>query len=110
MGVDEHRWLKLLIPFFGRTAVKVRSLAHQVELLENTTRELQQVGRQVQSLEEFRQKVDRRNRVIDELQEQLSKQQSVIEKLTKRVETLKLEKDESGVSIWAAARKKRRNF
>jgi predicted SAM-dependent methyltransferase len=87
MGADKRRWLELLIPSFG--------LRQQLEVLENTRRELQeQVGRQVQSLEEFRQKVERRNRIMDELQEQLSKQQSVIEKLTKRVEALQLERDQ----------------
>jgi predicted SAM-dependent methyltransferase len=87
MGADKHRWLELLIPSFR--------LRQQLEVLENTRRELQeQVGRQVQSLEEFRQKVERRNRIIDELQEQLSKQQLVIEKLTKRVEALQLERDQ----------------
>jgi SAM-dependent methyltransferase len=95
MGVHEHRWLKLLLPFFGRTAVKVRSLAQQVELLENTKRELQEeVRKQVESLEGLRQQVERRNRIMEELQGRLSKQQSVIEKLTKRVETIQLEKDQ----------------
>ena len=87
MGADKRRWLELLIPSFR--------LRQQLEVLENTRRELQeQVGRQVQSLEAFRQKVERRNRIIDELQEQLSKQQLVIEKLTKRVEALQLERDQ----------------
>jgi predicted SAM-dependent methyltransferase len=87
MGADKRRWLELLIPSFR--------LRQQLEVLENTRRELQeQVGRHVQSLEEFRQKVERRNRIIDELQEQLSKQQLVIEKLTKRVEALQLERDQ----------------
>ena len=88
MGVDEHRWLKLMLPFCGRTAMKVRSLAQQVELLENTRRELQeQVGRHVESLEGLRQQVERRNRIM-------SKHRSMIEKLTKRVETLQLERDQ----------------
>jgi predicted SAM-dependent methyltransferase len=87
MGADKRRWLELLIPSFR--------LRQQLEVLENTRRELQeQVGRHVQSLEEFRQKVERRNRIIDELQEQLSKQQLFIEKLTKRVEALQLERDQ----------------
>ena len=87
MGAYKRRWLELLVPSFR--------LRQQIEVLENTKRELQeQVGRQVQSLEEFRQKVERRNRIIDELHEQVSKQQSVIEKLTKRVEALQLERDQ----------------
>jgi SAM-dependent methyltransferase len=87
MGAYKRRWSELLVPSFR--------LRQQIEVLENTRRELQeQVGRQVQSLEEFRQKVERRNRIIDELHEQLSKQQSVIEKLTKRVEALQLERDQ----------------
>jgi SAM-dependent methyltransferase len=97
MGAYKRRWLELLVPSFR--------LRQQIEVLENTRRELQeQVGRQVQSLEEVRQKVERRNRIIDELHEQLSKQQSVIEKLskqqpvieklTKRVEALQLEREQ----------------
>lgn len=101
MGADKRRWLELLVPPFR--------LRQQIEVLENTRRELQeQVGRQVQSLEESRQKVERRNGIIDELHEQLRKQQSVIdelhkqlgkqppviEKLTKRVEALQLERDQ----------------
>lgn len=94
MGVDKHRWLKLLLPFFGRTAVKVRSLAQQVELLENTKQKLQeQLGQQVESLEGLRQQVERRNTIIEELRRRASKQHSIIEKLTKRVETIQLEKD-----------------
>ena len=87
MGADKRRWLELLVPSFRRR--------QQIEVLENTKRELQeQVGRQVQSLEEFRQKVERRNRIIDELHEQLSKQQAITEKLMKRVEALQLERDQ----------------
>jgi SAM-dependent methyltransferase len=110
MGMDKRRWLELLVPPFR--------LRQRIEVLENTRQQLQeQVGRQVQSLEEFRQKVERRNGIIDELHEQLSKQQSVIaelhkqlgkqqsvieqlskepviEKLTKRVEALQRERDQ----------------
>jgi predicted SAM-dependent methyltransferase len=88
MGVDKHPWLEFLIPSFRATAGKVRSLGQQVELLENTNRQLQEeVRKQVKSLEGLRQQVERRNGIM-------SKQQSVIEKLTKRVETIQLEKDQ----------------
>jgi SAM-dependent methyltransferase len=95
MAADKHPWLELLIPSFRATAGKVRSLVQQVELLEDTNRQLEeQVQKQVKSLEGLRQQVERRNEIMEELHEQLSKQQSVIEKLTKTVETLQLERDQ----------------
>jgi SAM-dependent methyltransferase len=95
MAADKHPWLELLIPSFRATAGKVRSLVQQVELLEDTNRQLEeQVQKQVKSLEGLRQQVERRNEIMEELHEQLSKQQSVIEKLTKRVEALQLERDQ----------------
>jgi predicted SAM-dependent methyltransferase/uncharacterized coiled-coil protein SlyX len=87
MGADKRRWLELLIPSFR--------LRQQIEVLENTNRELQEeIDRQAKAKEELRGQVKRRDQMREELQERVKKQQAVIEKLNKKLDTTQFERDE----------------
>jgi predicted SAM-dependent methyltransferase len=96
-----HWWERLILSFSHPEKLRQR-----VELLENTNQELsgeielrstelqEQIARQAENKKEFRQQIERRNQIIGDLQNRVSKQQDIVEKLTKRLETIQLEKDE----------------